>query len=448
MDGMIAAAESQSAEADSEPVAQVETPEESTNNVQSSETLTENVPSQPAPSESAEPADSIPEEPPGDLAAPDHVSSSTESYPGRNGLPSINHQSVLIPNMEPYLEEGSLDGAPKEFQDPSSSNSNPPSDSDSKTAIDSSNQPDTPQDSMGPSLPPESSPNDEDSSHINEPEVEEEPVATLPEAESNPQLEESPPLEPSNEPNNGETDQVSSLMEEPVQEELNPVGNSAPEEVNGVDSSTVEAPPPPPPPPEDQEQPSESNVEEETAQVESEEPAIDSSSYAVASTVEPDESNVEAADPAPIEEAAPIDPPSDEFEEAAPVNPSSDEFEEAAPTNPPSDEQQYEEEQQEYPAAESSEGAVPVEPATVCEADSSAAGMEETAGYDPDEMDSSQQNVYVVEGEQQSGSLTPFHNSDTAMLVEMAPLATESYVNSQVLKFLIKLIEKYYKIYY
>lgn len=413
---MIAAAESQSAEADSEPVAQVENAEESTSNVQSSETLAENVPSQPAPSESAEPAESIPDEAPGDLAAPDHVSSSTESYPGRNGLPSINHQSVLIPNMEPYLEEGSLDGAPKEFQDPSSSNSNPPSDSDSKTAIDSSNQPDTPQDSVGP--PPESSPADEDSSHINEPEVEE-PVATLPEAESNPQLEESPPLEPSNSENEPGADQVSSLMEQepPVQEE---VGNSVPvEEVNGVDSSTVEAPPPPP---EDQEQPSESNVEEEeeeTAQVESE-PAIDSSSYAVASN-EPDESNVEeAADPAPIEEAA--------------------------PTDPPSDEQQYEEEQQEqYPVAESSDGAVPVEPATVCEADSSAAGMEEAAaGYDPDEMDSSQQNVYVVEGEQQSGSLTPFHNSETAMLVEMAPLATESYVNSQVfyLKLLIlKIIE-------
>lgn len=52
----------------------------------------------------------------------DEVSSTSETYLGtiKQNLPSINHQSVLIPNMEPYLEEGSLDGSPKE--DPTSSN--------------------------------------------------------------------------------------------------------------------------------------------------------------------------------------------------------------------------------------------------------------------------------------------------------------------------------------
>ena len=50
------------------------------------------------------------------------VTSTSETYIGtiKHNLPSINHQSVLIPNMEPYLEEGSLDGSPKE--DPASSN--------------------------------------------------------------------------------------------------------------------------------------------------------------------------------------------------------------------------------------------------------------------------------------------------------------------------------------
>ena len=53
----------------------------------------------------------------------DQVSSTSETYLGaiKHNLPSINHQSVLIPNMEPYLEEGSLDGSPKD--DPTSSNS-------------------------------------------------------------------------------------------------------------------------------------------------------------------------------------------------------------------------------------------------------------------------------------------------------------------------------------
>ena len=54
----------------------------------------------------------------------DQVSSTTESAgPGKtNLLPSINHQSVLIPNMEPYLEEGSLDGSDrKEFPEPAES---------------------------------------------------------------------------------------------------------------------------------------------------------------------------------------------------------------------------------------------------------------------------------------------------------------------------------------
>ena len=76
---------------------------------------------------------------------PDHVSSSTEAYSGsvRNNLPSINHQSVVIPNMEPYLEEGSLDGTVKDFQDPSSSNENRDGSSSSKSAdnIDSPDQP-------------------------------------------------------------------------------------------------------------------------------------------------------------------------------------------------------------------------------------------------------------------------------------------------------------------
>ena len=50
---------------------------------------------------------------------PDQVSSSSESFSGslKHNLPSINHQSVLIPNMEPYLEEGSLDGSPKQCED-------------------------------------------------------------------------------------------------------------------------------------------------------------------------------------------------------------------------------------------------------------------------------------------------------------------------------------------
>ena len=50
------------------------------------------------------------EESAGSNPAPDEVSSTTEGLTVRN-LPSINHQSVLIPNMEPYLEEGSLDGS-------------------------------------------------------------------------------------------------------------------------------------------------------------------------------------------------------------------------------------------------------------------------------------------------------------------------------------------------
>ena len=78
---------------------------------------------------------------------PDHVSSSTEAYPGsaRNNLPSINHQSVIIPNMEPYLEEGSLDGTVKDFQDPSSSNENRDrSSSKSADDVDSPDQPSEP----------------------------------------------------------------------------------------------------------------------------------------------------------------------------------------------------------------------------------------------------------------------------------------------------------------
>ena len=54
----------------------------------------------------------------------DQVSSSTESFAGqcRDVLPSVNHQMVVIPNMEPYLEDGSLDGTSKELQDPTSTN--------------------------------------------------------------------------------------------------------------------------------------------------------------------------------------------------------------------------------------------------------------------------------------------------------------------------------------
>lgn len=56
----------------------------------------------------------------------DQVSSSTETSVGqcRDALPSVSHQMVVIPNMEPYLEDGSLDGTPKELQDPTSSNGN------------------------------------------------------------------------------------------------------------------------------------------------------------------------------------------------------------------------------------------------------------------------------------------------------------------------------------
>lgn len=80
----------------------------------------------------------------GKKLTPDHVSSSTEAYPGtaRNNLPSINHQSVIIPNMEPYLEEGSLDGTVKDFQDPSSSNEN--RDRSSSKTVDDVDSPDQP----------------------------------------------------------------------------------------------------------------------------------------------------------------------------------------------------------------------------------------------------------------------------------------------------------------
>lgn len=56
----------------------------------------------------------------------EQVSSSTESFTGqcRDVLPSVNHQMVVIPNMEPYLEDGSLDGTSKELQDPTSTNGN------------------------------------------------------------------------------------------------------------------------------------------------------------------------------------------------------------------------------------------------------------------------------------------------------------------------------------
>lgn len=56
----------------------------------------------------------------------DQVSSSTESFSGscRDALPSVNHQTIAIPNMEPYLEDGSLDGTSKDLQDPTSTNGN------------------------------------------------------------------------------------------------------------------------------------------------------------------------------------------------------------------------------------------------------------------------------------------------------------------------------------
>lgn len=77
-------------------------------------------------------------------------------------------------------------------------------------------------------------------------------------------------------------------------------------------------------------------------------------------------------------------------------------------------------------------------PTAVCEADSSAAEMEES-GYETQQMMDTQ-NVYVVEdgrltlnSVQQSSSMSAYHNTDNTMLVEMAPLSTDgSYVNSQV----------------
>jgi hypothetical protein len=74
-------------------------------------------------------------------------------------------------------------------------------------------------------------------------------------------------------------------------------------------------------------------------------------------------------------------------------------------------------------------------PTAVCEADSSAAGMEDSS-YEAQQMVDTQ-NVYVVEDGrltvQQSNSMASYHNADNTMLVEMAPLSTDgSYVNSQV----------------
>jgi hypothetical protein len=77
-------------------------------------------------------------------------------------------------------------------------------------------------------------------------------------------------------------------------------------------------------------------------------------------------------------------------------------------------------------------------PTAVCEADSSAAGMEEPA-YETQQMVDTQ-NVYVVEdgrltlnSVQPSNSMNNYHNAENAMLVEMAPLSTDgSYVDSQV----------------
>ena len=145
-------AESQSTEADSE---QVNPPTEAQEvlveeDIQSSDNRATNTSSAPAPSDDGrqneEPTSQTETvEASGDQATLDHVSSSTEAYPGlsRTSLPSINHQSVLVPNMEPYLEEGSLDGAPKDFQDPTSSHRNSDAER-AKMSIDSSDQPDTP----------------------------------------------------------------------------------------------------------------------------------------------------------------------------------------------------------------------------------------------------------------------------------------------------------------
>ena len=73
-------------------------------------------------------------------------------------------------------------------------------------------------------------------------------------------------------------------------------------------------------------------------------------------------------------------------------------------------------------------------PTAVCEADSSAAGMEDSS-YEVQQMVDTQ-NVYVVEDGQliqPSNSMASYHNGDNTMLVEMAPLSTDgSYVNSQV----------------
>ena len=81
-----------------------------------------------------------------DLAASDQVSSTTESFStetdqqNSHGLPSINHQSVVVPNMEPYLEEGSLDGEKEEMHPPDVSSTESESNKDTSNVDSTSSQ--------------------------------------------------------------------------------------------------------------------------------------------------------------------------------------------------------------------------------------------------------------------------------------------------------------------
>lgn len=107
---------------------------EQSNDVQSSESLVPNVSSDVVSTDDVStatmdgPSENLPNDGTEDSSGAnlDQVSSSTEPFSGscRDVLPSVNHQMGVIPNMEPYLEDGSLDGTSKEVQDPTSTNGN------------------------------------------------------------------------------------------------------------------------------------------------------------------------------------------------------------------------------------------------------------------------------------------------------------------------------------
>ena len=107
---------------------------EQSNDVQSSESLVHNVSSDVVSTDDVTtapmdgPSENLPNDETEDCSGAnlDQVSSSTESFSGscRDILPSVNHQMGVIPNMEPYLEDGSLDGTSKDIQDPKSTNGN------------------------------------------------------------------------------------------------------------------------------------------------------------------------------------------------------------------------------------------------------------------------------------------------------------------------------------